>query len=63
LEIYEQVEGKTKTDIKVMMSMRIWSEFGSGQGPVAGSCEHGNEHADFTKGRKLLEYLSDHQLL
>jgi hypothetical protein len=27
---------------------------GSGQGPVAGSCEHGNEPSGFVKARNLL---------
>jgi hypothetical protein len=28
---------------------------GSGQGPVAGSCEHGNEHFASIKGREFLD--------
>jgi len=28
---------------------------GSGQGPVAGSCEHGNEPSGFIKGREFLD--------
>jgi len=29
--------------------------FGSGQGPVAGSCEHGNESSDSIKGREFFD--------
>jgi hypothetical protein len=36
---------------------------GSGQGPVAGSFEHGNEPLVSTKGREFLDLLSDYQLL
>jgi hypothetical protein len=32
---------------------------GSGQGPVAGSCEHDNEPSDSIKGGGLLDLLSD----
>jgi hypothetical protein len=32
---------------------------GSGQGPMEGSCEHGNEISDSIKGREFLDYLSD----
>jgi hypothetical protein len=35
---------------------------GSGQGPVAGSCEH-NEASSCIKGREFLDWLSDCQLL
>jgi hypothetical protein len=35
----------------------------SGLGPVLGSCEHGNESLGSMKGRKLLEQLSDYDLL
>jgi len=33
--------------------------FGSGHGPVAGSCEHGNEPSDSIKGGEFIDYLSD----
>jgi hypothetical protein len=36
---------------------------GSGQGPVAGSCEHGNEPSGFIKGREFLDQLRDYYLL
>jgi hypothetical protein len=32
---------------------------GLGKGPVAGSCEHGNEHLGFIKGREFLDQLND----
>jgi len=32
---------------------------GSGQGMVAGCCEHGNEHLGSIKGGKFFDYLSD----
>jgi hypothetical protein len=31
-----------------------------GYGPVAGSCEHGNESSGSIKGRKFLDLLSDY---
>jgi hypothetical protein len=31
----------------------------SGQGPVVGSCEHGDEPSGFIKGGELLDWLSD----
>jgi hypothetical protein len=31
---------------------------GSGQGPVAGCCEHGDKHSDSMKGEEFLDYLS-----
>jgi hypothetical protein len=33
---------------------------GSGQGPVAGSCEHGNEPSDSIKCSKFFDYLSNY---
>jgi hypothetical protein len=36
---------------------------GSGQGPVDGSCEHGNEHSVSTKCWEILEKLSDWHFL
>jgi hypothetical protein len=36
--------------------------FGSGQGPVARSCEHGNELSGSIKGGKFLDGLSDYRL-
>jgi hypothetical protein len=33
---------------------------GSGQGPVAGGCEHGNEPLGSLKGEEFLDYLNDH---
>jgi hypothetical protein len=33
---------------------------GSGQGPVVGPCEHGNEPLGFIKGGEFLNYLSDY---
>jgi hypothetical protein len=35
----------------------------SGQGPVAGFCEHGNEPFGSVKGEQLLDWLNDCQLL
>jgi hypothetical protein len=32
---------------------------GSGQGPVAGSCEHSNEALGSIKGKEFLDYLND----
>jgi len=32
---------------------------GSGQGPVAGPCEHGNDSSSSVEGGEFLEYLSD----
>jgi hypothetical protein len=32
---------------------------GSGQGPVAGCCEHGNELPGSIKGGEFLDWLSD----
>jgi len=32
----------------------------SGQGPVAGGCEDGNEPLSSTKGEEILGYLSDY---
>jgi hypothetical protein len=34
-----------------------------GQGPVVGSCKHGNEPSTSVKGEELLDYLSDYQLV
>jgi len=36
---------------------------GSGLGPVAGCCEHGNEPSGSVKGGELLDWLRDCQLL
>jgi hypothetical protein len=39
----------------------VWStSCGSGYGPVAGSCEHGNELSGSIKGEKLLDQLCDY---
>jgi len=35
----------------------------AGQGPPAGSCEHGNETSGPIKGWKFLNHLSDYKLL
>jgi hypothetical protein len=37
--------------------------YGTGYGPVAGSCERGNESSGPIKGREFLDQLSDCQLL
>jgi len=34
--------------------------FGSGQGPVAGSCEHGKQPSGFIKGGEFIELSSDY---
>jgi hypothetical protein len=36
---------------------------GSGQAPVAGSCEHCSEPSDSIKGREFIDQLSDCELL
>jgi hypothetical protein len=36
---------------------------GSGQNPVVGSCEHGNEPSSSIKGGEFLDELSDSQFL
>jgi hypothetical protein len=36
---------------------------GSGRGPVAGSCEHGNETASAIKGGEFLDQLNNYYLL
>jgi hypothetical protein len=36
---------------------------GSGEGPLADCCEHGNETSGSIKGGEFLDYLSDYQLL
>jgi hypothetical protein len=36
---------------------------GSGQGPVAGYCEDGNEHSGFMKRGEFLDQTSDYQLI
>jgi len=34
----------------------MWTDScGSGQGPLAGPCEHGNEHSGSTKGVEFLD--------
>jgi hypothetical protein len=33
---------------------------GSGEGPAAGSCEHGNELSGFMKGREVLNWLREY---
>jgi hypothetical protein len=33
---------------------------GSGQGPVVGSCEHGNYPSGSIKGGEFLDYVSDY---
>jgi hypothetical protein len=37
----------------------VWTEFNSGQEPVLGSCEHGNEHLGSIKDRECLDQLSN----
>jgi hypothetical protein len=37
--------------------------YGSGQEPVAGTCEHVNEYSGSIKGGEFLDYLSDCQLI
>jgi hypothetical protein len=36
---------------------------GSGYGPIAGFCEHGNEPSGYIKGWELLDQLSDCEVL
>jgi len=36
---------------------------GSGEGPVEGSCEHGNETSDSIKDREFIAYTRDYYLL
>jgi hypothetical protein len=36
---------------------------GSESGPVAGCCEHDNEHLGYIKDEEFIDYLSDSQLL
>jgi hypothetical protein len=36
---------------------------GSGQGPVAGCCEHGEKPSGSTKGREFINQMIDYQLL
>jgi hypothetical protein len=36
---------------------------GAGYGPVAGSCEYGNEPSGSIKGGEFLDWLSDYELL
>jgi hypothetical protein len=44
-----------KTDFKTNRVQRCGLDSsGSGYGPVAGSCEHGNEHSGSTKGGYFL---------
>jgi hypothetical protein len=37
--------------------------FGSGDGPVASCCEHGDELAGFMRGGELVDWLSDQWLI
>jgi hypothetical protein len=38
----------------------VWTNtYGSGQGPVADSCEHANELSGPMKGEEFLDYLVD----
>jgi hypothetical protein len=38
----------------------VWIELsGSGQGPVVGFCEHGNEPSDSTTGEEYLEQMGN----
>jgi hypothetical protein len=37
-----------------------WNNLGGGGGPVAASCEHGNEPSGSIKGGEFLDQLSDH---
>jgi hypothetical protein len=41
----------------------VWTGFISGQEPVTGSCEHGNEPSVSINGGEFLDYISDYQLL
>jgi hypothetical protein len=36
---------------------------GSGQGPMAGCCEHGNEPSGSIKGKELLDLMRNYQLI
>jgi hypothetical protein len=36
---------------------------GSGRSPVAGCCEHGNEHSSSIKGGEVLGQVSDYRFL
>jgi hypothetical protein len=36
---------------------KVWTGFGSGYGPVAGSCEDVNEPSGYKKGVEFLKYL------
>jgi hypothetical protein len=42
-----------------MLEKRIWGygldSYCLGQGPVVGTCEHGNEPSSFTKGEEFLD--------
>jgi hypothetical protein len=36
--------------------------YGSGEGPVAGSCEYGSKISSSIKGREFVDWLSNYQL-
>jgi len=48
---------KSEDNIKMyeIHKLRMWTASGSGVGPVAGSCEHGNESLGSIKGGKFLD--------
>jgi hypothetical protein len=50
-------EGNIKTDLKLKSGRLRTDSNGSGEGPVAGFCKHGNELSGFIKGSECL-YLS-----
>jgi hypothetical protein len=47
--------------------MTVWyyglGSSGSGQGPVMGSCEHGNEPTGSIKAREFLDHHSDYKVI
>jgi hypothetical protein len=51
-------EENTNTNFKEMR-LDLWTTFiGSGEGPMAGFCEHGNDHSISRKDGYLLDRLS-----
>jgi hypothetical protein len=50
-------------NIKIDVREIRWDGSGSGQGPVEGSCEHGDEPSDSLKCWEVLEWLHNWQLL
>jgi hypothetical protein len=45
------------------LGVRLWTDSTGSGCPVAGSCEHGNEHLSSKKGGEFLDPLRDYQLL